>query len=145
LAHCIPFAPWSSFFLNCLWNGPWTTIRRIVRSPPYTSFDYSSLKLRCGSFMLIYGSKMNELPFCLICAFTFDMLVSATWMVCLDTIIKFPSFISYFLPRIYNLLQNLELGRFFTIASNWQTKGWIIIHVNFLKNNQNFVDHFKVS
>jgi hypothetical protein len=59
LVHYIPFAPWSSFFLNCLWNGPWTTIWRILKSPPYTSFDYSSLKLRCRSFM---GPKwMNHL------------------------------------------------------------------------------------
>jgi hypothetical protein len=127
LAHYILFAL-CSYFWNCLWNGPWMTIQRILKNPPYSSFDYLSLKLRCGSFM---GPKwMNHLL--IICAFEFDMLVIATWICFPYTIIKFPSFI-YFLPRICNVLQNLELGRFFTIASNWQIFGCIIIHVNFLK------------
>ncbi len=29
---------------NCLWNGPWMTIQRIPKNPPYTSSNYLLLE-----------------------------------------------------------------------------------------------------
>lgn len=36
---------WSSYFWICLWNnGPWMTIPRIPKNPPYVGSNYSSLE-----------------------------------------------------------------------------------------------------
>jgi hypothetical protein len=43
----------NSYFSNCLWNGPWTTIRRIPKKFPYSNSNHSSLELK---IKVKYGS-----------------------------------------------------------------------------------------